>query len=51
MMLMVPAMLAVMLYRKQEYSAKHSAHQHARSGAQFLDRRRHAPPAGGANTT
>jgi hypothetical protein len=28
MMLMIPAMLGVMLYRKQEYSAPHSADQH-----------------------
>src|SRR4029450_10103651 len=28
MMLMVPAMLGAMLYRKEEYSAPHSAHRH-----------------------
>lgn len=30
MMLMVPAMLAAMLYRKEEYSAPHTAHGHRR---------------------
>ena len=30
MMLMIPAMLAVMLYRKEEYSAPHPAHRHSR---------------------
>jgi flagellar biosynthetic protein FliP len=30
MMLMVPAMLGVMLYRKEEYSAPHTAHGHRR---------------------
>ena len=28
MMLMVPAMLGAMLYRKEEYSAPHTAHRH-----------------------
>ena len=28
MMLMIPAMAGVMLYRKQEYSAPHSVHRH-----------------------
>ncbi len=28
MMLMIPAMFAAMLYRKEEYSAPHSAHRH-----------------------
>jgi hypothetical protein len=28
MALMIPAMLAAMLYRSQEYSAPHSAHRH-----------------------
>jgi hypothetical protein len=30
MMLMIPAMLGAMLYRKEEYSAPHTAHQHHR---------------------
>jgi hypothetical protein len=30
MMLMIPAMLAAMLYRKEEYSAPHTAHGHRR---------------------
>jgi hypothetical protein len=30
MMLMIPAMLAAMLYRKEEYSAPHTAHAHHR---------------------
>jgi len=30
MMLMIPAMLAEMLYRKNEYSAPHTAHRHRR---------------------
>jgi len=30
MMLMIPAMLGAMLYRKDEYSAPHTAHQHHR---------------------
>jgi hypothetical protein len=30
MMLMVPAMLGAMLYRKEEYSAPHTAHRHRR---------------------
>jgi hypothetical protein len=30
MMLMIPAMLGAMLYRKEEYSAPHSAHGHRR---------------------
>jgi hypothetical protein len=34
MMLMLPAMLAAMLYRKEEYSAPHAAHQHR--GRSFL---------------
>jgi hypothetical protein len=28
MMLMVPAMLGAMLYRKEEYSTPHTAHRH-----------------------
>jgi hypothetical protein len=28
MMLMIPAMLGAMLYRKKEYSAAHAAHGH-----------------------
>jgi hypothetical protein len=32
MMLMIPAMVAAMLYRKEEYSAPHSAHGHRRRG-------------------
>jgi hypothetical protein len=28
MMLMIPAMLAAMLYRKEEYSSPHTAHGH-----------------------
>ena len=28
MMLMIPAMLGAMLYRKEEYSAPHTAHRH-----------------------
>jgi hypothetical protein len=30
MMLMVPAMLGAMLYRREEYSAPHTAHRHRR---------------------
>src|SRR5512132_3205 len=30
MMLMIPAMLGAMLYRKEEYSAAHTAHRHHR---------------------
>jgi hypothetical protein len=30
MMLMIPAMLGAMLYRKEEYSALHRAHRHYR---------------------
>lgn len=30
MMLMIPAMVAAMLYRKEEYSTPHTAHQHHR---------------------
>jgi hypothetical protein len=30
MMLMIPAMLGAMLYRKEEYSAPHVAHRHHR---------------------
>lgn len=30
MMLMIPAMLGAMLYRKEEYSAPHAAHRHHR---------------------
>jgi hypothetical protein len=30
MMLMIPAMLGAMLYRKEEYSAPHTAHRHHR---------------------
>jgi hypothetical protein len=30
MMLMLPAMLGLMLYRKDEYSAPHTAHRHSR---------------------
>ena len=32
MMLMIPAMLGAMLYRKEEYSARHTAHRHDRHG-------------------
>jgi hypothetical protein len=30
MMLMIPAMLAAMLYRREEYSASHSTYRHHR---------------------
>ena len=42
MMLMVPAMLGAMLYRKEEYSAPHTAHRHPRR----LVTRTARPPAG-----